>query len=45
MEHEELPASMKSFANPIRWNRDRGDALSDDLMSDDIHASPVSIDL
>lgn len=41
---------MKSFANPIRWNRDRGDALSDDLMSDDlmsddIHASPVSIDL
>lgn len=43
--HEELSTSMKSFANNIRWNQNRENAISNDLMSDDIHASPVSIDL
>ena len=43
--HEELSTSMESFANNIRWNQDRENAISNDLMSDDVHASPVSIDL
>lgn len=43
--HEELSTSMKSFANNIRWNQNRENAISNDLMSDDIHASPVLIDL
>ncbi|PCG98083.1 Hypothetical protein PENO1_059970 [Penicillium occitanis (nom. inval.)] len=43
--YHELSTSMKSFANNIRWNQDRENAISNDLMSNDVHGSPVSIDL
>ncbi|QGA18160.1 hypothetical protein EYB26_005841 [Talaromyces marneffei] len=44
-ETQELSTSVKSFARTIRWNRDGGDAFHEDLMSDDVYALPVSIDL
>lgn len=43
--HEQLSTRLKSVANSSCWNRDQQNTFLDDLMSDEIHASPVSIDL